>query len=331
MQVNISLSTFFENSNKTFASLINNRRIHKGNNIIDFPSNFCIVDLETTGFSPDFDKIIEIGALKYSNDVVIDTFQSLVHNEDTFLTQDIITLTGITEEMLKFAPSVKDVLPLFDNFLGDSIIVGYNTTFDVNFLYDNYLHYLNKPLTNYFIDCFRIAKKLYPEMQHHRLKDMIKVLRFDKGKLHRALNDCEATAFCFYKFKEKILSKYKLIEDFRFNFRKSWKAADIKGDVSKNNPDNPLYNKYCVFTGKLEKFIRKDAMKIVADLGGINQDNVNKDTNFLILGNNDYCTSIKGGKSTKHKKAEKYKQEGQDIEIISETVFYDMIADNFNV
>ncbi|MBQ6737437.1 MAG: BRCT domain-containing protein [Synergistaceae bacterium] len=72
-------------------------------------------------------------------------------------------------------------------------------------------------------------------------------------------------------------------------------------------------------------------MKIVADLGGINQDNVNKDTNFLILGNNDYCTSIKGGKSTKHKKAEKYKQEGQDIEIISETVFYDMIADNFNV
>lgn len=70
---------------------------------------------------------------------------------------------------------------------------------------------------------------------------------------------------------------------------------------------------------------RKNAMQIVADLGGINGDNVTKKTNFLILGNNDYCKSIKDGKSSKQKKAEKLKLSGQDIEIIPESVFYDLI------
>ena len=69
-------------------------------------------------------------------------------------------------------------------------------------------------------------------------------------------------------------------------------------------------------------------MQIVANLGGINGDNVTKNTNFLILGNNDYCTTIQGGKSSKHKKAEKYKIEGLDIEIIPEDVFYRMLEDD---
>ena len=68
-------------------------------------------------------------------------------------------------------------------------------------------------------------------------------------------------------------------------------------------------------------------MQIVADLGGINEDTVTKKTNFLILGNNDYCSSIKDGKSSKHKKAEKNKLKGQNIEIIPESVFYDMISE----
>ena len=69
-------------------------------------------------------------------------------------------------------------------------------------------------------------------------------------------------------------------------------------------------------------------MQIVADLGGKNADNVTKKTNDLILGNNDYCKSIKDGKSSKQKKAEKLKLDGYDIEIIPENVFYDIISEN---
>lgn len=68
-------------------------------------------------------------------------------------------------------------------------------------------------------------------------------------------------------------------------------------------------------------------MQVVANLGGINADNVTKKTNYLILGNNDYCKSIKDGKSSKQKKAEKLQLDGHDIQIIPENVFYDMIAD----
>jgi DNA polymerase-3 subunit epsilon len=82
-----------------------------------------------------------------------------------------------------------------------------------------------------------------------------------------------------------------------------------------------------VFTGKLEKFTRKEAMQIVADLGGINEDGITKKTNFLILGNNDYCSTIKDGKSNKQKKAEQYILNGQDIVIVPETVFHDMLEE----
>ena len=71
--------------------------------------------------------------------------------------------------------------------------------------------------------------------------------------------------------------------------------------------------------------VRKEAMQKVVNLGGLVGDSVTKKTNYLILGNNDYCKSIKDGKSSKQKKAEELKLKGYDIEVISENVFYDML------
>lgn len=88
---------------------------------------------------------------------------------------------------------------------------------------------------------------------------------------------------------------------------------------------HPLFGKTCVFTGTLERMLRKEAMQHVVDLGGILSDNVTKKTNYLILGNNDYNPLVKNGMSTKQQKAEALKLSGQDIEIITENVFYDML------
>ena len=74
--------------------------------------------------------------------------------------------------------------------------------------------------------------------------------------------------------------------------------------------------------------IRREAAQLVVNCGGICENSVTKRTNFLILGNNDYCKSIKDGKSNKHKKAESLSLAGQDIEIIPEAVFYDLVEDN---
>lgn len=309
-------------------------RLEKGKSLIAFPDSYCVVDTETTGLSPDWDHVIEIGAIRYVNGQEIERFQSLVqppaYDDGSYIDGFIEELTGITNEMLADAPQPIDVYRAFDSFLGESLIVGYNVGFDINFLYDGFEEYLNKPLTNDYIDAMRMSRKLYSELPHHRLKDMVKHFGISHGREHRALSDVEATNACFCRLKDEALQQYGSEDAFQKTFNRKHsavKANDIQGDESKIDIDSPLYNKYCVFTGKLEKFTRREAMQIVADLGGINEDGVTKKTNYLILGNNDYCATIKDGKSSKQKKAEKLKLGGQDIEIVPETVFYDMISD----
>ncbi len=314
----------------------------KGNSIIAIPSDYCVIDIETTGLSPQWDSIIEIGAIRYINGEEKERFQTFVRPEEEYdgiyIDKFIEDLTGITNEMLKIAPDTGSAIKAFDDFLKDDIIIGYNVSFDVNFLFDAFLKWLNKPLKNDFIDIMRFSRKLYPDMPHHRLCDMVEQFDIKQENAHRALSDVEATNECYRCMTEEAVKKYGDEESFLKQFKRrsdgsmshaGVKAKDIQGDESKIDTDSPLYGKHCVFTGKLERFTRKEAMQLVADLGGINEDGVNKKTNFLILGNNDYCPSIKDGKSTKHKKAEKLKLEGQDIDIVTEDVFYDMIGDMF--
>lgn len=104
-------------------------------------------------------------------------------------------------------------------------------------------------------------------------------------------------------------------------------AKDIVTDNTDFDITHPLYGRLCVFTGTLEKMSRKEAMQMVVDFGGQVGNSVTQKTNYLILGNNDYCPSIKNGKSTKQTKAESLKLSGRDIDIISENVFYDMISE----
>jgi len=195
-----------------------NERYEKGKSIIDFPDEFCIVDLETTGFSPAKDYIIEIGAIKCLHDKVIDSFQSLI-NPCVKISPTITRITGITNEMVKNAPKIEDILPSFHNFLGNNLIVGHNVNFDVNFLYDFYMDYLGFPLRNDFIDLLRIARKLYPELPHHRLCDLLEYFNVETENLHRALGDCEATFICYKKFKNSAIEQYKTLETFLQSFK----------------------------------------------------------------------------------------------------------------
>ena len=139
--------------------------------------------------------------------------------------------------------------------------------------------------------------------------------------MHRALTDTELTARCYLIMADD--------PSFEMAMKPAAevRAKDIVAQEGFTNEDSPLYGKVCVFTGALESFTRKEAMQIVANIGGVCGDNVTKKTNYLVLGNNDYCTSIKDGKSNKQKKAEKMILEGADLQIIPESVFLEMIAD----
>ena len=185
----------------------------KGKSLIDFPKEYAVIDIETTGLSPEYDSIIELSALKVKDNNVVDTFTSLVNpgfKIDSFITE----LTGITNEMLKDANKIEKVLPDFMSFIGDLHLVGHNVNFDVNFIYDNSIEILNKPLKNNFTDTMRISRRILKELPHHRLMDLANFYNVSYDGAHRALNDCKITHECFIKLQDSILKEYSSLEDF---------------------------------------------------------------------------------------------------------------------
>ncbi len=321
------------------------QRPFKGKSIIEFPNDYVVIDIETTGLSPVYDSIIEVAAIKYIDNTEVSRFTSLVRPEDSpfdeiYVDPFITALTGITEEMLAGAPPTSSVLRKFEEFIGDAILVGHNVGFDINFLYDNFEKFLDHPLTNEWINTARIFRRLYPELEHHRLEDLAEQYHVDYTEAHRAFGDCVITNSCLDKMKLEILEKYPNYEEFQKTFKKAYAARHRDPHNYKSNDKridfvpayegemdvtHPLYKKVCVFTGALETMTRTAAAQIVANYGGEFGSSVTRKTNYLVLGNMDYCSNIKDGKSTKHKKAEQLKLDGQDIEIITESVFLDMV------
>lgn len=305
-------------------------RTLKGKSTIDLLSNYIIFDIETTGLDSSYDEVIEIGAIKVKNNKIVSKFNSLVKPKNE-IDEYITELTGITNEMVKDAPTIEEILPDFMNYIGNDILIGHNVNFDINFIYDNLYRNKFDVLTNDFIDTMRISRKLLPELPHHRLIDLAKYFKIDSTNNHRSLKDCEITMNVYENLKEIALQKYDNVDEFKNAFKKHKKeglrAKDIVSTNTEFDADNLFYDKYVAITGTLEKMQRKEAMQIIVDLGGHCEDNVTKKTNYLILGNNDYNPILRGKKSSKLIKAETLKLEGKDIEIISENVFYDIIDD----
>lgn len=305
-------------------------RTLKGKSTIDLLSDYIVFDIETTGLDSSYDEVIEIGAIKVKNNKTVSKFNSLVKPKNE-IDEYITELTGITNEMVKDAPTIEEVLPDFMDYIGNDILIGHNVNFDINFIYDNLYRNKLDVLTNDFIDIMRISRKLLPELPHHRLIDLAKYFKIDSTNNHRSLKDCEITMNVYENLKEIALQKYDNVDEFKNAFKKHKKeglrAKDIVSTNTDFDVDNLFYDKYVAITGTLEKMQRKEAMQIIVDLGGHCEDNVTKKTNYLILGNNDYNPILRGKKSSKLIKAETLKLEGKDIEIISENVFYDIIDD----
>lgn len=308
-------------------------RPEKGNNLVECLSDYTVIDLETTGFSPIVDEIIEFGAIRIRNGEIVDTFQSLCKPKNE-LDEFIENLTHITNEMLKDAPDESELIESFIDFIGDDVIVGHNTNFDINFVYDVALRNLDKPLRNDFVDTMRISRRLLPGLDGHSLGDLVGHYGIEYNQAHRSLSDCIYTFRCYEKIKQQIKDDYGTAGDFfKETTHKKPKVSQyidltlIKSNKLEFDYSHPLFGKYCVFTGALQKYPRTKAAQIVADFGGICENTVTKKTNYLILGGYERCKTLKEGKSEKQKKAEKYRLKGQDIIVLPESVFYDMIED----
>ncbi len=316
------------------------KREFKGKSIIALPSDYVVIDTETTGFDYAYCNLIEVCAVRYKEGCPTATFTSLIQppayevfdDDDSsymeYVDNYITNLTGITNDMLATAPLEADVIPSLLDFIGDSILIGHNANFDINFIYDG-AERCNRHLTNDFIDTLRLARKVFPELKHHRLCDVAKACNVTPDGEHRAECDCHTTAKCYETIREKVLSESSE-EEFKslFIHRSSKEALEgITATVDSIDDTNPIFNKVVVFTGALSSMERKDAFQLVVNLGGIPKDSITKKTNFLVVGSQDFASSVKNGKTNKMKKAEEYRQSGLEITTISEDAFFDMISD----
>lgn len=321
--------------------------------IIAFPDDYIVIDTETTGLDCKYDSLIEICGIKYRNNEEVERFERLVKPEKYYIADDeddienyvevngkyvsyvdafITSLTGITNEMLVDAGTMEEVIPKFIEFIGNDILVGHNIGFDARFI-NKCICTLDGEFKNQMVDTMRISRKLLPELQHHRLKDLVKYFNISGKKAHRAEVDCEYTQQCYIELKKLLIDNYGSLDNYLETIKKKSRSHTLHvGDFTTENTifneDGDIYNKTFVFTGTLEKMTRKEAMQTVVDLGGHVGTSITSNTNFLVLGNNDYNPILRGAKSAKLKKAEKMKLDGEPIDIVSENVFYQMVEES---
>ena len=154
---------------------------------------FCVVDLETTGGSPNDCAITEVGAVKLRGGECLGTYQTLV-NPGQVIPPSITVLTGITQSMVVPAPRIHEVLPSLFEFVSGSVIVGHNVRFDLGFLRAAADREGWPRLANPWVDTARLARRLLvDEVPNCRLGTLASRLRLDHQPSHRALDDALAT------------------------------------------------------------------------------------------------------------------------------------------
>ena len=155
-------------------------------------------DIETTGFSPKKNKIIEIGAVKVVDGRITDKFSTFV-NPDVPIPFDIEKLTGINDSMVLPYPKIDVILPQFLEFVGDAVLVAHNASFDVGFI-GHFAEKLELPFDPTVLDTVAIARLLLPNLNRFKLDTVAKALNISLQNHHRAVDDAGATAEIFAAF-----------------------------------------------------------------------------------------------------------------------------------
>lgn len=148
---------------------------------------FCAIDLETTGVNPAFNKIVEIGAVRFRLDGTMETFHSLV-NPRVSMPENVIKIHGITDSMVESAPSIEELLPDFSDFMGNTILVIQNPRFDLSFIDRAFKTHGVSCRQLWALDTVRLAKKYFTGLPNHKLSTLSEHLGLDHKK-HRALDD----------------------------------------------------------------------------------------------------------------------------------------------
>ena len=155
-------------------------------------AKYVVLDLETTGLSSQYNKIIEFGAVKVESGLVTERVDILINPEEK-LTDRIKEITNITDEMLEGKPTIKEVLPRIVQFCEGAILVTHNAEFDISFLQEALINNGMEPLNNPIVDTLALSRYLFPDSKGHTLGNLCRNLEvnYDTESAHRADYDAK--------------------------------------------------------------------------------------------------------------------------------------------
>ena len=168
----------------------------------DIDTTYCVLDLETTGFSPVTEKITEIGIMKVKEGKVIDSFSCFVNPEKP-IPPRVVEVTNITDDMVRDAETIDKVFPKMLEFLEDSVLVAHNAEFDIGFL-KHYAKELGYDFDFTYLDTLSLAQDIYPDFKTYKLGRIAKNLGIKVEVAHRALDDVDTTVKVFNKMIDEL-------------------------------------------------------------------------------------------------------------------------------
>jgi len=180
----------------------------KGREITSITENFTVVDLETTGFNPLKNKIIEIAAIRIRNREIDDIFHSYI-NPQIQISPIITNITGIDNNLVEAEPTIDDVICDFLDFVDEDIILGHNVTFDISFLFNAAWEFAGVEFNNDYIDTLTWSRKMLPNLYNHRLSTIANYLGIKGRQDHSALSDCKTTMQVYSFMAKKIVERNK--------------------------------------------------------------------------------------------------------------------------
>lgn len=178
----------------------------KGDADTGFDGTFICFDIETTGLSAARDKITEIGAVKVENGVITDTFSTFA-NPEMPIPQKITQLTGITDDMVKDAPSQSEAVSAFLEFTGDNVLVAHNAPFDTSFI-AKACEDMGREYNYTSIDTVAISRAILTDIKNCKLDTVAKFLRLGDFNHHRATDDAEMLARIFINLCQRLTDDY---------------------------------------------------------------------------------------------------------------------------
>jgi DNA polymerase-3 subunit alpha (Gram-positive type) len=185
--------------------------VNDGERLADCPPEYplndelVIFDLETTGFSPELERITEIGAVKLINLEVVEEFHTLV-NAGKHIEEQTAALNGITDETVADAPNEAEALAMFRRFAGNAVLLAHNADFDTGFLRSGYAR-CGLDYDYYAADTVKLCRAAAPGVKSHRLDAMAKYFKAPEFEHHRALEDAKTLAHIFKGIIDSIRDK----------------------------------------------------------------------------------------------------------------------------